>query len=117
MWFYNDIYRTCNGAMYELYLQCEFSNGEMKICYKASSQSDTKINKEEREYFIWRKRDNWVNIAEKNGFKKPPRLRGGKTSTLGIYNFSSNNISYIEIKKILSDAIKSFKQIIKELDE
>lgn len=117
MWFYNDIYRTCNGAMYDLYLQCEFSNGEMKICYKASSQSDTKINKEEREYFIWRKRDNWVNIAEKNGFEKPPRLRGGKTSTLGIYNFSSNNISYIEIKKILSDAIKSFKQIIKELDE
>lgn len=103
--------------MYELYLQCEFSNGEFKICYKASSQSDKKINKEIRDYFIWRKRDNWINVAEKYGFKKPPRLRDGKTSTLGIYNFSPKNISYIEIKKILSDAMKSFKQLVKELDE
>lgn len=117
MWFYNDIYRTYNGARYELYLQCEFSNGELKICYKASSQSDTKIDKEVREYFRGKKENDRLNVAEKYGFKKPPQLRGGKTSTLGIYNFDSNNISHVEIKKILFKAIESFKQLIKELDE
>lgn len=117
MWFYNDIYRTYNEAKYELYLQCEFSSGELKICYKASSQSDTKIDKEVREHFIGKNGNDYVNIAEKYGFEKPHWLRGGKTSTLGIYKFSSNNISHIQVKDIISSAIESFKQIVKELDE
>lgn len=117
MWFYNGTYRTHKSAKYELYLQCEFSDGKMKICYKASSQSNSKINKEEREFFTWRKRDKWINLAENYGFVKPPRVRSGKTATLGIYNFDSYNISYIEMEKILSDAIKSFKRLVKELDD
>ena len=58
-----------------------------------------------------------MNVAEKHGFEKPSRLRGGKTATLGVYNFGSNRISYIEMEKILSDAVSSFKQLVKELDE
>ena len=114
MWLSNGTYCTYQGAKYELYLQCEFANGEMKICYKVSSQSDSKVNQEEREHFIWRKQ---VNVAEKHGFEKPSRLGGGKTATLGVYNFGSNRISYIEMEKILSDAVSSFKQLVKELDE
>ena len=34
-----------------------------------------------------------------------------------VYNFGSNRISYIEMEKILSDAVSSFKQLVKELDE
>ena len=80
MWLSNGTYRIYQGAKYELYLQCEFANGEMKICYKASSQSDSKVNQEEREYFIWKKQ---VNVAEKHGFEKPSRLRGGKNGNAG----------------------------------
>ena len=117
MWFYNGTYRTYKDAKYELYLQCEFAQGNLKICYKASSQSNSKINKEEREHFIWRKRDKWENIAEKHGFIKPSRFACGKTVTLGIYSFTSNDITYIEMKRILSDAIESFKKLVRELDK
>lgn len=119
MWLYNNIFPSYNGDTYELYLQCEFSNGSLRICYKASMESGGKIDKSAREYFIWREGDTWVNIADKNGFKKPTRYGCGKTVTLGFYSpgdeLDMQDLSYHDVKKILSNAIRAFQQTVKEL--
>lgn len=119
MWLYNDNYHEYQGHSYELYLQCEFSNGSLRICYKASAQSGEKIDKSAREYFIWKEEDLWVNIAEKNGFKKPSRYGCGKTVTLGSYSPADeadiHDLYYQDVKNLLSNAICAFKQTVKEL--
>lgn len=121
MWLGNDSIYEYNGNDYELYLQCEFTNGNLKICYKVSNKSGEVINKNAREYFIWRKKEKWIDIADNNGFKKPSlynsRYGCGKTVTLGFYEFDSSNLDCNSAKIVLVNAIKSFKKTIKELME
>lgn len=102
--------------LYELYLQCEFSNGELKICYKASSKNDSKILSEIREQFIWRKVENeWVDIAKKHGFKKPSQFGVGKTVTLGVFDYECEKLYANYAEKLIFNAFDSFKEIIKYL--
>lgn len=115
MWIGNNTFRTFNGIQYELYLQCEFSNGEFNICYKASNSSNKKIGRDAREYFVWKEDNGWVNVAEKNGFIKPSRYGCGKTVTLGFFKGIENQFTYIQLKDNLRKAINAFKNTIKEL--
>ena len=116
MWIYNNTLRNYKGNEYELYLQCQFySNGLMDICYKASSKSDNKINKEIREYFIWKENGKWVNVADKYGFIRPQNYRAGKTVTLGLYGNNKNFSNYKQLENTIYKSIEAFKNIINEL--
>ncbi len=102
--------------LYELYLQCEFSNGELKICYKISSKNNSKVFGEIREYFVWRKINNdWVNIAEKFGFRKPQSYGAGKTVTLGLFNYECDELYSDYAEKLIFKAYDCFMELVKEL--
>lgn len=116
MWISHDIVRSYNDKDYELYLQCEYSNGNMNICYKASSKDGDKIYREVREFFVWRENDKWVNIANKHGFEKPQRYGCGKTVTLGFFKKNKEYVDYKQLKKAIYDAIDAFENILRDLD-
>lgn len=115
MWISNDTIRMYDGKKYELYLQCEFSNGFLDICYKASSKDGDKIDRSAREYFVWREEGQWVNIAEKNGFIRPTRYGCGKTVTLGFFDSNQSSLNFISLKKIIYKAIDAFENVVREL--
>lgn len=101
---------------YELYLQCEFSNGDLKICYKASSKSESVISGEIRERFIWKKINNeWIDVAKKHGFKKPQRYGTGKTVTLGLYDYACEELYCDLAEKLIFKAYDCFLELVKEL--
>lgn len=112
----NSIYKF-NEEDYELYLQCEFSNGNFSICYKANNKSGNKIYKGAREYFTWRENNRWVNVAENHHFLRPSHYGCGKTVTLGFYSdeLHSNQLTNETVKEILKNAIKDYRNTIKEL--
>lgn len=116
MWISNNIIRNYNSKEYELYLQCEFSNGNLCICYKASSKDGEKIYRDVREYFVWREEDKWVNIADRNGFIKPQRYGCGKTVTLGFYKTENKVYNANQLKEAIYNAIDAFENTIKELE-
>ena len=117
MWFFNNSRLLRDEGEFELYMQCEFSSQEKKICYKAMAHSENKISKLERNVLTCKSGTNQVNIAEKYGFMKPPRFGSGKTVTLGIYDYGSNEISYLEMEKVINQALENFKQLTNELME
>lgn len=120
MWFFNNSYLFNGEDCYELYLQCEFSNRDKKICYKVKSHSENKISKLERNILTCKGGDEKMNLAKKYGFNKPPRYGSGKTVTLGIYNNDSkelNGMSFLEVEKVVTQAVDNFKRLVKELTE
>lgn len=116
LWIYNSIFRNYKGNDYELYLQCQFySNGLIDICYKASSKSGNKIDREIREYLILKEYGKWGNIADKYGFVKPKRYGSGKTVTLGLYENKKRFSNYKQLEDNIYKAVNAFKNIVNEI--
>ncbi len=118
MWIYNvDKYtKVVNGMNCELYLQCEFANQKLNICYRASAKEENgKINRETREKLLWKQIDGeWYNIAEQNGFIKPKRYGSGKTVALGIYDCHIE--TYEDAIASIRNAINNFNKLVKDLN-
>lgn len=113
MWIYNDTYKVVDDLNCELYLQCEFVNRKLNICYRAST-SIGKINGETREKLVWKQiNGEWFDIAKQNGFIKPKRYGSGKTVALGIYDYSIN--TYEDAIAAICSAIKDFHKLVKDL--
>lgn len=116
MWLYNNHYITLEGLKFELYLQCEYVEQKMQICYKASAQDeDVKIKGTLRDKMIWKQQDNskWRNLAKENNFIKPSRFGSGKTVTLGIFNAAPTD--YEQLMKAIEDAVISFNNLTEDL--
>ena len=115
LWFSNMTYIMVDGAKYELYVQLEFSDGNMDICYKVSSKKKgERLTKTIRDQFIWVQIDEeWTNVAQKYNFIKPSRYGAGNTVTLGIYNSSFDN--YVDAIKTIKAAINDFSNLSKTL--
>ena len=116
MWISNETYGEYNNSKYELYLQCEFVEQRLNICYKASSKQDLKIDRATREHFIWEK-DNgkWIDNAADFGFKKPKRYGSGKTVTFGLYKDDEIITDYISAESKINAAIDDFKKMVIKL--
>ncbi len=117
MWIYNDTYSDYNNSKYELYLQCEFVEQKINICYKASTQEGSKIDKAVREHFVW-ENDNgkWINNAALYGFTKPQRYGTGKTVTIGLYKDDEQITDYLSAEKKINAAIDDFKKMIEKIN-
>lgn len=114
MWIYNGISANINEIHYELYLQCEFRDHSLNICYKASA-SKGRIDTTIKNQLIWNKIDGqWCNIAKKHGFSKPKRYGSGKTTTLGVFDHPTD--TYQNAILAINQAIQNFMELIKELD-
>ena len=116
MWISNETYRRVYENEYELYLQIEFVNGQINICYKASAwKNSQKINGNIRSVLLgFEENGKWIDIAKKYKFNKPSRYGSGKTVTLGVYD--SNPVDYKKAIDSLKKAINSFKEMVKELE-
>ncbi len=116
MWIANKTYGEYNNLKYELYLQCEFAEQRLNICYKASSQDDLKIDRATRESFIW-ENDNgkWKDTAASFGFTKPKRYGSGKTVTFGLYKDNELITDYLSAESKIYNAIDDFKRMINKL--
>ncbi len=115
MWLWEPRYIDADGLTCEVYLQCEFKNGEFKICYRASSKNE-QIKRNNREALIWKKVDNsWFNIAKKHNFKKPDRYGTGKSVALGVYKVTPS--TYEEAVLSINAAIKDFYALTDEIRE
>lgn len=112
----NKTYGEYNNLKYELYLQCEFVEQRLNICYKASSQDDLKIDRATRESFIW-ENDNgkWKDTAASFGFTKPKRYGSGKTVTFGLYKDNELITDYLSAESKIYNAIDDFKRMINKL--
>lgn len=106
MWIWKPIYVNADGLECEVYLQCEFVNNKLNICYRASSKTG-KIKRNNREALIR------VDIAKKYNFRKPPRYGTGKTVALGIYEASIN--TYQEAVIAIKSAINDFYNLVDEI--
>lgn len=116
MWIYNSIYGTYKDTKYELYLQCEFVDQRLNICYKASSKDNLKIDSSARENFIWKNENGeWVDNAALFGFTKPKRYGYGKTVTIGFYKVDESITGYLSAEKKINEAIDDFKRMIKKM--
>ena len=107
MWIWKPIYVNADGLECEVYLQCEFVNNKLNICYRASSKTE-KIKRNNREALIR------VDIAKKYNFRKPPRYGTGKTVALGIYEASIN--TYQEAVIAIKSAINDFYNLVDEIE-
>lgn len=101
---------------FELYLQLEFSEGNMKICYKAMADKG-KIDEEVRDCLIGTIKGS-ESIAAAYGFKKPTRYGVGKTVTLGLFGqeiISNGNCDYETVKQAVEDALIAFEKMKEKL--
>lgn len=115
MWIYNGTYKTVNDLVCELYLQCEFVDNKLNICYKTSTP-EGKISGAIRELLVWKQVNNeWYDVAKKHGFIKPKRYGSGRTVTLGIYDCSI--VTYQDAIKTIRSAIQNFLKLVKELED
>jgi len=116
MWIHNNTIRVFNGEAFELYLQCEFVEQNLKICYKISSQSDAKVNKAIREHFVWEyKNQNWIDKAAEFNFVKPKRYGCGRTATVGIFKDNETIETYSQAKQMIIEAIEEFKKMVTDI--
>lgn len=116
MWIYHkDCIVTFDSLQYELYLQCEFLAGELKIRYRASALED-KIYGERRDRFIWKRKDGkWEDVAKDNNFVKDGRYGSGKSVALGVYRESYETAE--EALKAIKHAVVDFKKLVAEIKE
>ncbi len=115
MWFYNNYYRIINDSVFDLYLQLEYVNGRLNICYKSSSKSDKKIVGDIRKNLLGlNEKGEFVNLAERYNFDRPHRFGYGKTVTLGVFNESP--IDFNNAIEIIKKATNSFLEMINEFD-
>ena len=116
MWLSNDTYKQLNGIQLELYLQLEFTNNQLNICYKASAgKTNRKINRDLRyELLGITENGQWINIAQNHHFEKPSRYGCGKTVTLGVFEEKPEN--YEEAIKIIKKALCEFTKMTQELN-
>ena len=116
MWIYHkDCIVMFDGLQYELYLQCEFSVGELKIRYRASALEE-KIYGERRDRLIWKQKDGkWEDVAKDNNFVKDGRYGSGKSVALGVYRESYETAD--EALETIKHAIADFKKLVAEIKE
>lgn len=118
MWIYNSTYGYYDNSKYELYLQCEFVDQKLNICYKASSQDGSIIDKATRENFIWENDNgNWIDNAKSFGFTKPQRYGTGKTVTFGLYKDNEQITDYLFAEAKINAAIDDFKKMIEKISK
>ena len=113
MWLWKPIYVIADGLKCEVYLQCEFVDGELNICYKASSETE-KIKMSNRHALTGKYvNDIWIDFAVKYGFNRPQSRQPGKTVTLGRYDtkIKTYEDAIISIKKAIDD----FNKIVTEI--
>ena len=116
MWIYNNTIKVFAGEKFELYLQCEFVNQSLKICYKISSQDNTKVNKTVREHFVWEyKNQKWIDKAAEYNFTKPGRYGCGRTATVGIYKDYETIETYSQARQMIKEAIEEFNNMVIEI--
>lgn len=120
MWLWNEIFINADGLNCEVYLQCEFTNGNLNICYRASSRnennSNIKIQRKNRNALIWKNvNGNRENIAEKYNFRKPSRFGTGKSVALGVYNADIS--TYEDACSELKNAIDDFYKLVEEIKQ
>lgn len=114
MWMGNAIHIDAEELECDVYVQCEFANGKLNICYKAGSINGTKIRKKNREALIGKTVDGKrVPVASKYNFTKPPRYGTGKTVTLAIYDEKVYN--YKDAINAIKNAVDDFYKITEEL--
>ena len=115
MWFGNGTFKTIDDDRYELYLQMEFVEGHLRICYKASAyENENKIDSSICNSLLGiYEGTNWINVAEKHNFNRPVKFGCGKTVTLGV--FDADPVSYDEAIECIKESEQSFSEIIKEL--
>ncbi len=114
MWIYNGTYQTRKNNKYELYLQCQFENKSLKTCFRVSCHNG-KIDRSIRESMIWKEHQGkWTNIMERHDFIKPQRYGVGRTVSLGEYRYQPRD--YKDAVEMIHIAVKSFEEVIKELN-
>ena len=116
MWFYhNDCYVTFDNLKYELYLQCEFTAGELKIRYRASASED-KISGERRDLLVWKKKNGkWEDVAKSYKFVKDGKYGSGRSVALGTYEEQYDTAD--GAIRAIKHAIMDFKQLVAEIKE
>lgn len=115
MWIWKSLYLRADSLECEVYLQCEFSDGKLNICYKASSKTE-KIQKHNRDALIWKFVDTgWVNVAQKYNFVKPTRFGTGKAVTLGVYDVKIETAE--DAVAAIKNAICDFNKMVAEISE
>ena len=113
MWIYWPKYKTIDAHDYELYLQLEFKDEHLNICYKSSSReyddNNIKLDRKKVDSSIREKLSsvNGKSIPQEYGFNKPPRYGCGFSSTIGIYKCDETK-GYEDAEIAIINAQKSF---------
>lgn len=114
MWISNSSFTYANNSKYELYLQCEFNDEKLDICYKASSQDGLIIDRDVRERLVWEEVNGKLRYsADSYGFTKPKRFGVGKTVTLGLYKEECAATDWISVDSKICDAVDCFIEMMK----
>ena len=115
MWIWKPVFVNANGLKCEVYLQCEYIDSELRICYRASNDNE-KIMGATRDLMIWKEeRGKRVKITEKYNFKEPQRYGAGKSVALGVYKAKIK--TFEDAVAAIRSAIADFKNLVTELPQ
>ena len=113
MWMYDSTKVDADGLECEVYLQSNFLNGVLDVCYRASSK-EQKIQRKNRDALVWKNIEGtWVDIAKKHNFRKPKRYGTGKSVALGVYNITPE--TYEEAVNVIRHAVEDFRALVKDI--
>lgn len=119
MWFYNSKRFDVNGTRCEFYLQLEFAEQMLNLCFKAKIyKEDKSVSLSDiRKLIVWKESENgrWDLFLKKYNFEKPSRFGNGNTMTFGIFNERIS--SFIDAQSVLKHAIDNYYSALSELEE